>query len=68
LYWGVEAPAERALLDALAAAVAARPELDVLVLLDALRGTRPVPDGRGGITSSAAALSVRFAGILQLAN
>jgi phosphatidylserine/phosphatidylglycerophosphate/cardiolipin synthase-like enzyme len=59
LYWGAEAPHERALLTALAAASRARPELEVTVLLDALRGTRPVPDGRGGTTSSAQALAVR---------
>ena len=57
LYWGVEAPHERALLASLAAAAASRPELRVTVLLDALRGTRPVPDGRGGVTSSAAELA-----------
>jgi phosphatidylserine/phosphatidylglycerophosphate/cardiolipin synthase-like enzyme len=62
LYWGAEAPRERALLAALAAAARSRPELEVTVLLDALRGTRPVPDGRGGVTSSAHALAVRTAG------
>jgi phosphatidylserine/phosphatidylglycerophosphate/cardiolipin synthase-like enzyme len=57
LYWGAEAPHERALLASLAAAAASRPDVRVTVLLDALRGTRPVPDGRGGVTSSAAALA-----------
>lgn len=56
LYLGVEGPHERALLSELAATLA-RSDVSVTVLLDALRGTRPVPDGQGRRTSSAAALA-----------
>jgi len=57
LYFGVEGRREQALLHELEATLRRQHNVRVTVLLDALRGTRPVSNGKGGTTSSAAALA-----------